>query len=55
MSLFIYFCSTTASSEDGWYWTAANGVNNAAYSEDVQVAEFIRRWFNSGDDKHYQT
>jgi hypothetical protein len=37
-------------SEKDWYWTAANAINNAAYGEDVEVPDFVWRWFNSGDE-----
>jgi hypothetical protein len=50
MSLFFFHISTTVSSEKDWYWTAANAISNAAYGEDVEVPDFIWRWFNSGDE-----
>jgi hypothetical protein len=50
ISLFLFYDSTTASTEEGWYWTAANAITNAAYGEDVEVPEFVWRWFNSGDE-----
>jgi hypothetical protein len=53
MCLFL-FClfhnSTTATSGQYWHWTGANAIDNVAYSEDVQVPEFVWRWFNTGDE-----
>jgi hypothetical protein len=49
MSLCIYLFHE-ATSEEIWYWSSANAINNVAYGEDVEVPEFVWRWFNTGDD-----
>jgi hypothetical protein len=50
--VFIHICLylnlTTSTSALNWTWTEANAINNAAYGEDVEVPEFIWRWFSSG-------
>jgi hypothetical protein len=38
----------TATSNEVWFWSGANAINNAAYGEDVEVPEFTWRWFKTG-------
>jgi hypothetical protein len=40
----------TVTSEEVWYWTGGNAINNVAYSEDVEVPEFTWRRFRTGSE-----
>jgi hypothetical protein len=52
IDVFIYLLFshnlTTATSGRKWHWTGANADNNVAYLENVEVPEFIWRWFSTG-------
>jgi hypothetical protein len=40
----------TATSEQNWFWCGLNAIENIAYGEDVEVPEFIWRWFLTGEE-----
>jgi hypothetical protein len=39
-NLMIYLHNLVTSAHEGWYWTGANAINNAAYSKEVEVKDF---------------
>jgi hypothetical protein len=52
MCIYFFHDWTTATSEQNWFWCGANAINNAAYSEEVEVPEFVWRWFDTGLEIH---
>jgi hypothetical protein len=47
---FLFLDLATGTSEQDYHWLALNAIENVAYGKDVEVPDFVWRWFSTGID-----